>query len=94
MNLDLTLLIDGKKDKPTTLCDGDILVVQECGTVGFHRDGRRLHGIYGDDKVLASGVDVRSFLQHFGITTKLVENAGSASVKAYRLSRSAHLKNS
>lgn len=88
-NLELVLFVGSKDGEATTLQDGDMMVVQDVGTIGFHRDGRRLVGSGGDDKVYIPGEaehgHVRSFLSHVGINAELVVD--ERGMKGYRLFR-------
>lgn len=81
-------LFIGYEMEPTTLQDGDVLVVTERhGTVGFVRNGNPLRRKEGDDKFIACGACVTQTLMSLGIGTRLVSNEDG--VKLYRL----HVRN-
>lgn len=87
MKLALALFVDSKNGEQTTLQENDVMVVQDVGTVGFHRGGHRLVDADGDDKVYIPNEAVnghaRTILSHFGIGAELVTEGPG--VKAYRL---------
>ena len=69
------VLFTGYENDPTTLQDGDKLVVRQAhGTLFFSRDGTPLMGAGGDDKFLACEHCARSVLQHFGVYPNLVSD--------------------
>lgn len=77
-------LFIGYDNLPTTLQDGDVLMVTERhGTVGFARNGNPIKRSEGDDKFIACGVCVTQALMFFGISTELVSDLEG--VKLYRL---------
>ena len=88
MDLRPKLFFDGSKGEKTTLEEGDLMIVHHCGTVGFHRGGKRLIGVMGDDKFYAQGElhnqTITHFFAHLGIGTEIIEETDR--MRVYRLS--------
>ena len=81
------VLFTGYENEPTTLQDGNKLVVRQAhGTLFFSRDGTPLKGAGGDDKFLACEQCARSTLHHLGVFPNLVSDKDGVRVFELRVS--------